>query len=58
VDIYRCIIANRDVAEMREDLGNHGGIVDGGDDRQGAATLWIPFNIGPSSGGPGFSQLS
>ena len=30
---------------MREDLGNHGGVYDGGDDLQGAATLGTLFNI-------------
>ena len=30
---------------MREDLGNHGGIFDGGEDRQGAATVGTLFNI-------------
>jgi len=32
-------------AEMREDLGNHGGIYDGGDDLQGSAALETLFNI-------------
>jgi len=27
-------------AQMREDFGNDGGIFDGGDERQGAATIW------------------
>ena len=30
---------------MLEDLGNHGGIYDGGDDRQGAAAVGALFNI-------------
>ena len=30
---------------MLEDLGNHGGIYDGGDDRQGAAAVRALFNI-------------
>ncbi len=30
---------------MREDLGDHDGIYDGGDDRQGAAALGTVFNI-------------
>jgi hypothetical protein len=30
---------------MREDLGDHGGIYDGGDDRQGAATMWAVFHV-------------
>jgi hypothetical protein len=29
---------------MRENLGDHGGIYDGGDDRQGAAAGGAPFN--------------
>jgi hypothetical protein len=32
-------------AEMGEDLGNHGGMFDGGDDRQGAAAVGTLFNI-------------
>jgi hypothetical protein len=32
-------------AKMLEDLGNHGGIYDGGDDRQGAAAVGALFNI-------------
>jgi len=31
-------------AEMREDLGNHGGIYDGGDDLQGSAALETLFS--------------
>ena len=30
---------------MREDLGDHGGIFDGGDDRQGATTLGAVFQV-------------
>jgi hypothetical protein len=30
---------------MYEDLGDHGGIYDGGDDRQGAAAVGAVFNI-------------
>ena len=30
---------------MREDLGDHGGIFDGGDDLQGSAALGTLFNI-------------
>ena len=30
---------------MGEDLGNHGGMFDGGDDRQGAAAVRTLFNI-------------
>ena len=30
---------------MREDLGNHGGMFDGGEDRQGAAAVGTLFNI-------------
>ena len=30
---------------MREDLGDHDGIYDGGDDRQGAAAVGAVFNI-------------
>jgi hypothetical protein len=32
-------------AKMREDLGNHGGIFDGGDDLQGAAAVGAVLNI-------------
>ena len=32
-------------AQMREDLGDHGGIFDGGDDRQGATTLGAVFQV-------------
>jgi hypothetical protein len=32
-------------AEMREDLGSHGGMFDGGEDRQGAAAVGTLFNI-------------
>jgi len=30
---------------MRENLGDHSGIFDGSDDRQGAAALGTPFDI-------------
>ncbi len=30
---------------MREDLGDHDGIYDGGDDRQGAAALGTVFHV-------------
>jgi hypothetical protein len=30
---------------MREELGNHGGMFDGGEDRQGAAAVGTLFNI-------------
>ena len=42
-------------AEMGEDLGNHGGMFDGGDDRQGAAAVGTLFNIDsehPDAAGP------
>jgi hypothetical protein len=42
-------------AKMRENLGNHGRIFDGGDDRQGAATLWAVFHVDsehPDAAGP------
>jgi hypothetical protein len=32
-------------AEMGEDLGNHGGVYDGGDDLQGAATMGAVFQV-------------
>jgi len=32
-------------AEMGEDLGDHGGIFDGGDDLQGAAAVGVVLNI-------------
>ena len=45
----------RKSAEMGEDLGNHGGMFDGGDDRQGAAAVGTLFNIDsehPDATGP------
>jgi hypothetical protein len=40
---------------MGEDLGDHGGIYEGGDDRQGAAPLWAVFPVDsehPDAAGP------
>ena len=34
-----------DQPQMREDLGDHGGIFDGGDVRQGATTLGAVFQV-------------